>query len=50
MRLQAPATRVPMRLVPLVAVWTVPLTGRPCICQQRRRDDAQNVYHLPCLR
>jgi hypothetical protein len=31
MRLQAPATRVPMRLVPLVPVWAVPLTGRPCI-------------------
>jgi hypothetical protein len=34
MRLSAPATRVTMRLVSLVAVWTVPLTGRPCICQQ----------------
>jgi hypothetical protein len=33
MRLQARATRVPMRLVPLV-VWSVLLTGRPCICQQ----------------
>jgi hypothetical protein len=33
MRLQSPATRVHMRLVPLVVVWAVPLTGRPCICQ-----------------
>jgi hypothetical protein len=33
MRLRAPATRVPMRLEPLVAVWELPLTGRPCISQ-----------------
>jgi hypothetical protein len=25
-----PATQVPMRLVPLVDVWVLPLTGRAC--------------------
>jgi hypothetical protein len=38
MRLREPATRVHVRLEPLVAVWEVPLTARPwrwCVYMHR---------------
>ena len=43
MRLREPATRVHVRLEPLVAVWEVPLTGRPCISQQTACEGAMTT-------
>jgi hypothetical protein len=42
MCLRGPAARAPMRLEPLVAVWAVPLTGRPC----RSGKEVIGVPHL----
>jgi hypothetical protein len=45
MRRRAPAaTRVPVRLEPLVAVWAVPLTSKPCIRQQERPCETQEAH------